>query len=53
MRLSESQVRKYIELYLKKYGVTLSFQEATEEATKFLGLIRVVESNKKFINKRV
>lgn len=53
MKLSESQVHGYMELYLKRYGVTLSFQDATEEATKLLRLIKVVESNQKFTVKGV
>jgi len=44
MKLSDQQINDFIELYKKKYGVVLNFQEAMEKATRFVRLIEIVES---------
>ena len=45
MKLSESQINKFIKLYKEKYGVILEYQDALKEATQFIKMIQVVESH--------
>lgn len=45
MRISNTSLQSFKELYLSKYGVLLSDKDAMEIAGRCLRLIEVVESN--------
>jgi len=45
MRIPEEQLDKFIELYKKKYGVTLSREEAYDKGSRLMRAIELVESN--------
>lgn len=44
--ISEEALQRYKTLYLRKYGVELSDQEATNQAMRVLQLVRVVYEDK-------
>lgn len=40
--VSEENLNKFIQLYSKKYGISLSDKDATEQATAFLHLMKIL-----------
>ena len=45
--VSEQALIKFKQIYLKKYGIELSDEEATEQATNFLNLMKILTRPKK------
>lgn len=44
MKVSDTSLQGFVELYSKKYGVLLDKEEVMDIAVRFLRLIEVVES---------
>ena len=42
MKLNEESIKKFKQLYAKNYGIELSESEATELASKFINLLKIV-----------
>lgn len=45
MKIPDTQLDKFIEIYRIKYGVTLDRQDAYDKAIRLLKLVELVESN--------
>ncbi len=42
MQLTDKQIQEYIDLHKKKFGETISREEAIVQATKLLDLVKLV-----------